>query len=67
MTREREELKKNCIEQKELIDNLFENHSITISTLSDEQMKYLLEIKELAYKAYNDVVVENKLDEIGWL
>ena len=67
MTREREELKKNCIEQKELIDNLFENHSITISTLSDEQMKYLLDIKELAYKAYNDVVVENKLDEIGWL
>ena len=67
MTRENEELKKNYIEQKELIDNLFENHSNTISTLSDEQMKYLLEIKDLTYKAYNDVVVENKLDKIGWL
>lgn len=58
------ELKKNYTEQKELIDNLFENNDDVMSNLSDEQLKYFLELKELIYKSYNDVVIENKLDKI---
>ena len=58
------ELKKNYTEQKELIDNLFENHESVMSNLSDEQLKYLLELKELICKSYNDVVIEKKLDKI---